>query len=66
MTWTYPVPRPSDPHSDALNRIADELRTANLLQFLMWEPSDNYACNAGSAELQEQIVARLGLNEATR
>ena len=49
-----------DPALAALS-LAYEQRTATLLQFLMWEPTRGV--DSFGAELQKQIVQRLGLDQ---
>ncbi|GLB62685.1 hypothetical protein NCCP2495_05630 [Dietzia sp. NCCP-2495] len=48
-------------NTQAVLALAHEQRTATLLQFLMWEPTRGL--DTTGAELQEQIVQRLGLRE---
>ena len=47
--------------AQATMALAYEQRTATLLQFLMWEPTRGV--DSPGAELQKQIVQRLGLDQ---
>ena len=47
--------------AQAVMALAYEQRTATMLQFLMWEPTRGV--DSLGAELQKQIVQRLGLGD---